>query len=190
MVNENEPDASKLEMAKMTDTIANLSETVGTIQAELSKVSSSVDSHVSEIKKMFETMMGKPKGPEDSLEVSDEVSRKRTLLFRTLPKWRPTLLRPGRKSRKGPSVRRIPKAPSLQRLMFRGIIQEFHHLKVIIPYTPLSPCHTFLMPDLLPCLTLMSFLIGSLKWSLIFPDLAPLYGEALFMDFILMMQAI
>ena len=76
MVNENDPDASKLEIAKMTDTIANLTETVGTIQAELSKVISSVDSHVSDIKKMFETMMGKPKGPEESLEVSDEVDRK------------------------------------------------------------------------------------------------------------------
>ena len=62
MVNENDPDASKLEISKMTDTIANLTETVGTIQTELSKVSSSVDSQVSDIKKMFEAFMGKPKG--------------------------------------------------------------------------------------------------------------------------------
>ena len=62
MVNDNDPDASKLEMTKMSDSIANLTESVGTIQTELSKVSSSIDSHVSDIKKMFETMMGKPKG--------------------------------------------------------------------------------------------------------------------------------
>ena len=74
MVNENDPDASKLEIAKMTDTIANLTETVGTIQTELSRVNSSVDSHVSDIKKMFETLMGKSKGAEDTLEDSDEVS--------------------------------------------------------------------------------------------------------------------
>ena len=63
MVNENDPHVSKLEMAKMADTIANLMESVGTIQTDLTKVSSSVDLHVSNIKKMFETMMGKPKGP-------------------------------------------------------------------------------------------------------------------------------
>jgi len=75
MVNENNPGFSKEEIAKMTDTIANLQETVGTIQTELSKVSSSVGSEVSDIKKLLEQfMMGKPKGPEESLDVSDEVS--------------------------------------------------------------------------------------------------------------------
>ena len=72
MVNENDPAVSKLEMTKMTDTIANLQEAVGTIQTELSKVSSSVGMEVSDIKKLLEQfMMGKPKGPEESLEVSD-----------------------------------------------------------------------------------------------------------------------
>ena len=74
MANENDLDASKLEMAKMANTIANLTESVGTIQTELSKVSSSVDSQVSDIKKMLETMMGKPKVSEESPVISDEVS--------------------------------------------------------------------------------------------------------------------
>ena len=74
MVNENDPDTSKLEMAKMADTIANLTESVGTIQTELSKVSSSVGSEVSDIKKMLEAMMGNPKGSEEYPEVSEEVS--------------------------------------------------------------------------------------------------------------------
>ena len=74
MVSENDPKASKLEMAKMSDSIANLTETVGIIQTDLSKVSSSVDSQVSDIKKMLETFMGKPKVSMESPEASDEVS--------------------------------------------------------------------------------------------------------------------
>ena len=74
MVNENDPEASKLEMAKMSDSIAKLTETVGTIQDDLSKVSFSIDSQVSDIKKMLETLMGKTKVPEDSLVLSDEAS--------------------------------------------------------------------------------------------------------------------
>jgi len=73
MVNTGDTSSSE-EISKMNKTIANLEAAVGTIQTELSKVSSSVDSQVSDIKKMFETLMGKPKGSEESLDVSDEVS--------------------------------------------------------------------------------------------------------------------
>ena len=48
-------------------------------------------------------------------------------LFRTLPKWRLTLLKPRWKPREGLRVKRKPKAPSLRQLMVQGIIQEFHH---------------------------------------------------------------
>ena len=64
------------EISKMAETIANLQVTVGTIQSDLSKVSSSVGSDVSEMRKMFETiMMGKPKAHEDSPIVSDGESK-------------------------------------------------------------------------------------------------------------------
>ena len=74
MVNDNDPDSSRLEMANMADTIATLTETVGTIQTDLTKVSSSVDSHVSDIKKMFETMMGKTKVSEEVPVASNDAS--------------------------------------------------------------------------------------------------------------------
>lgn len=73
MVNtrDGDPTSSSEEISKMTETIANLQAAVGTIQSDLSKVTSSFSSDVFEMRKMMEIMMGKPKEREASPEVSD-----------------------------------------------------------------------------------------------------------------------
>ena len=187
MVNENDPDSSKEEIAKMTDTIANLQETVGTIQTELSKVSSSVGPEISDIKKLFEQlMMGKPKGSEESLEVSDEVSLEEDTPLPDIAKMEANIAKAKAKAERRDKHKEKAKGSKSSSGNGSGIIQESRHLKTMTLFIPLSPCHTFLMLDILPCLTLTSLLVGSLIWSLTCPLHAPPCAEVLVMDFILM----
>ena len=73
MVNsrDGDPNFSSEEISKIIETIANLEAVVVTIQSDLSKVTSSFGSDVSEMRNMLEAMMGKPKEREASPIVSD-----------------------------------------------------------------------------------------------------------------------
>ena len=71
MVNTSEPISSSKEISKISETITNLQTAVGTIQIDLAKVTYSVGSDVSDLKKMMEIMIGKPQELEATPKVSD-----------------------------------------------------------------------------------------------------------------------